>query len=354
MKGYIKKLLRESLLRESNGIFKGITNIPDYDKLMAGKYDELPPKYSNMVADVVNMSPEQYFKYCAQIQGTTYEQQFSYLRKEVVDKIIGLMDNGVKMDMPYLNFVKGETSQEGRHRTKAAMDMGIKSIPVLIIDIRDDEGDSNNSLSSKVGVWDDLSIDKYDNYIVKYNLGELSDADSLLSAIRPDYDVYLLNVILDTYIYRKLYPNLLSTINEIGNGYTEYISRGMDVQQFIDKLPEVYMNKLNVDTDEMSDEEYSNYESLVSEVSNKLTRLAELYILEHNDSVISSIINYDYSTKIASLVIGDNITFDGDYNSAKSMLIKSQVFDDLDLYSVEDSDYYNMSKEFIRKYLDKV
>jgi len=334
MKGYIKKLLRENLLRESDGVFKSITNIPDYDKLMAGEYDGLPSKYSNMVAEVVNMTPEQYFKYCAQIQGTTYEQQFSYLRKEVVDKLIGLMDNGVKMDMPYLNFVKGETSQEGRHRTKAAMDMGIKSIPVLIIDNKDREDEEgDNTLSSKVGVWNDLSVDKYGNYSVSYNLDELSGKDDLLSAIRPDYDVYLLNVIMDTYIYRSLYPNLLSTLDNIGNGYAQYISRGMDVEEFSNILPDEYSDKLDV---------------------NKLTRLAELYIMEHNGGVIGSIIRYDSSTKIARLSIDGNINFDGDYDSAKSMLIKAQVFDDLDLYSVEGDEYYNMSKEFVKEYFDKV
>jgi hypothetical protein len=107
MKSYIKKLLRESLLNETESMFKSVTNIPDYDKLKDGKYNELPSKYSNMSARVVNMSPSDYFKYCAKIQGTTYEQQFSYLRKVVVDKLIGLMDGGVKMDMPYLNFIKG-------------------------------------------------------------------------------------------------------------------------------------------------------------------------------------------------------------------------------------------------------
>jgi hypothetical protein len=49
MKRYIKKLLRESLLNETESVFKSITNIPNFDKLKDGRYDELPPKYSNMV-----------------------------------------------------------------------------------------------------------------------------------------------------------------------------------------------------------------------------------------------------------------------------------------------------------------
>jgi hypothetical protein len=346
-------IIRESSLNEADDVFKSITNIPDFDKLRDGKYDELPPKYSNMSAEVVNMSPEQYFKYCAQIQGTTYDKQFSYLRKEVVDKLIGLMDGGVKMDMPYLNFVKGETSQEGRHRAKAAMDLSIKSIPVLIIDNKEREG-GDNTLSSKIGVWDDLSFDGY-NYSVAYNIKDWKDYDSLLSSIRRGYDVYLLDYIFNTYIYRSLYPDLLSIVNKVDDGsMSEYVSNGLDETLFLNYLPDEYKSRLNIDWDNYTDEEYANYEKVLSEVKPKLVKLALLFILMNNEREISSFINVDNSNDVASLVINRDINVDGDYNSGKEMLLDYQIYDDLDLYSVEDDKFYKMGEKFIKTYFDKV
>ena len=352
MKQHIKKLLRDGLLGESSDVFKNVTNIPDYDKLMSGKYNELPDKYSNMVAEVVNMSPEQYFKYCAEIQKTTYDEQFSYLRKEVVDKIIGLMDNGVKMDMPYLNFVKGGTSQEGRHRAKAAMDMGIKSIPVLVIDNKENEdSDGNNTVASKFGVWKDLSADSNNRYHVNYAM----DDDSLLSSIRRSYDDYLLDRIFDTYVYRRLYPNLLSVVNNIdGGAYYDYISRGLDVESFLEYLPDEYKSRLNINWDDYTDEEYANYEKVLSEIKPKFIKLALLFIMEHNDALLRSIVDFDYSNNTMSLFIDGDVSFDGDYSSAKEMLLASDVYHDMDFYNVEDSDYYNMDKKFINQYIDKV
>ena len=347
-------IIRESSLNEVDDVFKSITNIPDFDKLRDGKYDELPPKYSNMSAEVVNMSPEQYFKYCAQIQGTTYDQQFSYLRKEVVDKLIGLMDGGVKMDMPYLNFIKGETSQEGRHRAKAAMDLGIKSIPVLVIDDKErGEGEGENVLSSKIGVWDDLSFDG-NNYYVAYNINDWKGVDSLLSSIRRGYDVYLLDDIFDTYVYRRLYPDLLSIVNKVDDGsMSEYVSNGLDETLFLEYLPDEYKSRLNIDWDNYTDEEYENYKKVLSEVKPKLVKLALLFILMNNDSEMSSVIKFDDSNG-ASLIIDRDINVDGDYKSGKEMLLDYQIYDDLDLYSVEDDDYYKMGEKFIKTYFDKV
>lgn len=355
MKRYIKKLLRESLLNESVDVFKSITNIPDYDKLRDGRYDELSSKYSNMSASVVNMSPEQYFKYCAQIQGTTYEQQFSYLRKQVVDKLINLMDDDVKMDMPYLNFVKGSTSQEGRHRVKAAMDLGIRSIPVLVIDSKErGEEEGDNTLSSKIGVWDDLSFDGY-NYNVSYNTKSWKDCDSLLSSIRRGYDVYLLDYIFNTYIYRSLYPDLLSIVNKIDDGsMSEYVLNGLDETLFLDYLPDEYKSRLNINWDDYTDEEYENYKKVLSEVKPKLDKLALLFILTHNESEVSSVIKFDYLNDVASLIIDRDISIDNDYSSGKEMLLDYQIYDDLDLYSVEGDNYYKMGEKFIKTYFDKV
>ena len=110
MKSLIKKLLRENLLTESYGPFKDTTTIPDYENLKNGNYDDLPSYYRNMEAEVVYMSPKEYLASCAKIQGTSYEEQLNIVDKDSskVNKLIDLIDSGVKLNMPYLNFVNGQ------------------------------------------------------------------------------------------------------------------------------------------------------------------------------------------------------------------------------------------------------
>jgi hypothetical protein len=164
-----------------------------------------------------------------------------------------------------------------------------------------------------------------------------------------------LDDIFDTYVYRSSYPNLLSVVNKIdGGSMSEYVSNGLDETLFLEYLPDEYKSRLNIDWDNYTDEEYDNYKKVLSEIKPKLVKLALLFILMNNDSEMSSFINVDNSNDVASLVINRDINVDGDYNSGKEMLLDYQIYDDLDLYSVEDSNFYKMGKKFINTYFDKV
>ena len=198
-----------------------------------------------------------------------------------------------------------------------------------------------------------LSVDDGDYYI-SYDIKNWSGSDSLLSSIRPNYDVYLLNAIFDTYIYRRLHPNLLSVVNDINSGaYYEYVSNGLDETLFLNYLPDEYKSRLNIDWDDYTDDEYENYKKVLSEVKPKLVKLALLFILMNNEREISSVIKFDDSNG-ASLIIDRDINVDGDYSSGKEMLLDYQIYDDLDLYSVEDDKFYKMGEKFIKTYFDKV
>ena len=195
------------------------------------------------------------------------------------------------------------------------------------------------------------------NYNVAYNIKDWKGKDSLLSSIRRGYDVYLLDDIFDTYVYRRLYQNLLSVVNEIDTPYnimSEYVSNGLDETLFLEYLPDEYKSRLNIDWDNYTDEEYENYKKVLSEVKPKLVKLALLFILMNNDSEMSSVINVDDSNDTAILVIDRDINVDGDYKSGKEMLLDYQIYDDLDLYSVEDDKFYKMGEKFIKTYFDKV
>lgn len=95
--------------------------------------------YEKGKAHIVEMSPEEYLHWCAhnifpkQGYNSTYESQ---IRAAIGDagnvmKLVNLMKSGTKMYMPILNFKDSE--QEGRHRAVAAMILGIKRIPVMVV-----------------------------------------------------------------------------------------------------------------------------------------------------------------------------------------------------------------------------
>jgi hypothetical protein len=110
------------------------------------------------------------------------------------------MKDGVKFDIPYLNYV--ENQQEGRHRVVAADNLGQKLIPILILSSEEyDDEDSSLELSDMVSMWDDLVI-KDGIYYCKFNItSDWKTEDNLLYSIASDYDYYYLDVLFN--MYRK-------------------------------------------------------------------------------------------------------------------------------------------------------
>ncbi len=353
MKGFIKKLLREGLLNESNGVFKDTTGIPDYEQLKKGNYDELPDKYREMEAKIEYMTPEEYLRACAEQQGTTYEKQLSFIRKDKVEELKILIDDGTQLYMPYLNNVKGDVSQEGRHRAKAAMDMGINKIPVLVIDSIE-SSESNDMLSSKIGVWDDLSKDEIGNFYVSYDLSsDWKVHDVLLSSISKSYDTYYLDDLLSKNMHPTLYPNLLKFVN-MDNFISLIKFKISDVIDFSDKLPDEYADLFKSYHNAETDEEEKQAEEEISKLIKPLEKLVTLYILIHNDSIFRDIFSYDQKTKIGKLKIDDDMELNDDYNSGKDMLSHMMIYDDLGLYGSEGDEYYDIDWKFIEKYIDFV
>ena len=354
MKGIIKKLLREGLLTEIYGPFKDSTMVPDYEKLKNSKYDELPSYYQNMEAEVVYMSPKEYLEYCAKLQDTTYAEQLSIVNGphglSKVNKLIDLINNGVELNMPFLNFVKGYISQEGRHRAKAAMDLGYTKIPVLVI--KPEEKENSQNLSSKVGIWEDLTKVDY-GYLVSFDLSKTREQTLMLNCVSKNNDSYLLDSILDTTIYNRVYDEgLLSIVKKEpkNNFHTMYKINENDITEFIGELPDEYRKLIPIYTENLSDEEYEKRDNNIKELVNPLRDLLELFILEHNKDVLSQIFSYDSGKKIGYLFIGEDIHIEDEYSSGKDMLLNMQIYDgELDFYDYDSDDIYKMDSKFIEK-----
>lgn len=361
MKRLIKKLLREGLLREEeySGPFQLKTGAHDYDNLIDNKFDNIAIDYKNMDWDIEYMSPEDYIRMVAKQQGTTYEQQFSYIRQDKVEELKDLISKGTKLYMPFINNVKGEISQEGRHRAIAAMKMGIKKIPVLVINPIDTSGSGGN-LSSKIGVWDDLSKGEYGKFYVSYDFsgGDWKNEAMLLGSIISDYDVYLLDDVLDMYKYPTSYPNPLSFVK--ADGFRSLIKfSARDIIDFKDLLPDKYLDEYSdsfeLYFDAETDEDEKRAEEEISKLILPFEKLVTLFILNHNANLFSEIFKYDSKTKTGKLIIDEDLSIDNEYDSGKEMLSEMMIYDDLDFYSTEGHEFYDkMDWKFVEKYIDLV
>ena len=90
-------------------------------------------KAKGLKAYIAEMSPKEYLTRCAkEIFRNTIENQVRALSKDNLSRYKQLMQSGTKFDMPVLNYAG--TTQEGRHRAYVANELGIKKIPVLIVE----------------------------------------------------------------------------------------------------------------------------------------------------------------------------------------------------------------------------
>lgn len=245
LKKFIKTNIREffdknnsRLLLESKdyGYFKDRTTVPDYDAILFNKTDELPKMYMNWTGEVKFMTLEEYINECAKLQGTSYEEQFKYINDANVSKIQKNMDNGVKYNMPYLNYV--DKTQEGRHRVVAASNLGQKEIPVLILK-KEDEDFSTDNISDMIGKWDDL-VKLGDDYYCFF-----SNEYDLLSCVVRDYDYYYLDNLMDIKKQPSLYgKNVVDYINrmikENNNTPLSYLASGVNFKNIDDNTKQKY------------------------------------------------------------------------------------------------------------------
>lgn len=95
---------------------------------------------------LAEMSPKEYLERCAFeiFEGATIESTILGTEAQNVAKYTKMMQEGVKFDTPYLDYV-GE-GQEGRHRAMAAYNLGIEKIPVVV---RDDKFDNAMTMKWK-------------------------------------------------------------------------------------------------------------------------------------------------------------------------------------------------------------
>lgn len=128
--------IAKHIKKSSQDIFKNETGLHDWDALVGN--DEQGPhgyktlkdyyrEYKGITGEIVNMSPNEYLSKIT--WGPIHDKSMESLRDAVAA--------GSKINMPWLEYRDGHlVSQEGRHRATLAKEMGITTIPVLIINQR--------------------------------------------------------------------------------------------------------------------------------------------------------------------------------------------------------------------------
>jgi hypothetical protein len=310
MKNLIKQIIKEEL-NSSYGFFKNKTNIPDFDAILFNQLSNLPQKYHDWYGEIKFLSPEEYINECAKLQDTSYQDQFKYIDKSNLDDIKENMTNGLKYNMPYLNYV--DKQQEGRHRVIAANQLGQNKIPVLFL--YQDTIQNDNNISDMIGKWDDL-IKINDSYYVKFN-NDFNSKLSLLQCITKDYDYYL----LDTLLY--IITNKLNPLS--------YVKMKIKVSGI--------QKSFKVTDDYVIDEliKYNNKNNIPIDVLRNAVGLKTLY---HNIPVIEECIKFDNNflyLKLLNIDLYDNIDM---YKNGKQMLLDNAKYKDYintyDLLSLED------------------
>lgn len=109
------------------------TGIPTPDDILFGDPEYFATR-KGVVGEVTQMSPDDYIQKCIQgfrTQGETGDIVSSRSPK-LINKYAKMMKDGVKFDMPILDY-RDEFSQEGLHRALAAKKLNASTIPVAIL-----------------------------------------------------------------------------------------------------------------------------------------------------------------------------------------------------------------------------
>ena len=120
------------------------------------------------------MSPEEYLQICAKNAGIPYEKYItpgpgsavSDKYKEYAQR----MKNGEKAPIGF--YTRGKSSQEGRHRALAAMELGCNRIPVIVI--RDV---SNEEIREMVLDYKDMTREELDDSYKAWGYLGITDLD---------------------------------------------------------------------------------------------------------------------------------------------------------------------------------
>ena len=115
------------------------TEMPFYDNMIQNP--EYFEREKGLKSKLVKMSPDEYINAVSKAKNVSVKQLSDGRSQETIQKYAQQMRGGSKRKFPVLtlDYSRGHLSQEGLHRSFAARLADIKEVPVLIVDLTDEE-----------------------------------------------------------------------------------------------------------------------------------------------------------------------------------------------------------------------
>lgn len=140
------------------------------------------------VGKIEYITPDEYVEMCAEFgfnEETTYND---LVRKTLSDTSSiqyhnKLFESGEKFNLPYID--KAKNSQEGLHRALVLKNYGIKKIPVLIVDYKDEEAKKFGNAQKVLDKYS-YSIDKITNYRSEKKQKVIDNLEWYLEEVKED------------------------------------------------------------------------------------------------------------------------------------------------------------------------
>ncbi|RLI43571.1 hypothetical protein DRO59_00720 [Candidatus Bathyarchaeota archaeon] len=111
-------------------IFKQTTDIPHYDAML--KNPDYFREEKGLTFHVEYISPDAYMQKIAEMHGVPVEREWEHVDKGSVEYLLRRVREGNKLAMPVIDYT--QKLQEGRNRMAVAKKLGIKRVPVMIIE----------------------------------------------------------------------------------------------------------------------------------------------------------------------------------------------------------------------------
>lgn len=177
----LNRIVNEAL---SNFILK--TGIPYFDNLMDNP--EYFEKEKNISFRIVNISPERYIRECADNMETTFNDLIENRQDKSKDDLVYKIKQGDELYIPYIQYGEAGFNQEGLHRAIACYELGISTIPVLIVYQGKDCKDNLFTIINKLNHSLPESYDDFEN--LKEKVCELTNDNFHTEALLTICDYY--------------------------------------------------------------------------------------------------------------------------------------------------------------------
>jgi len=126
--------------------------------------------YKRTIEELVFIKPKEYIQRVAKGHNNSYDEELEIVNQKLVDKYIVDLKKGDKFPVGF--FTEKGSSQEGRHRAIAMLQMGVKKMPIIKIKYV-----SKKYVENVVNEIKNLTRDEVNQYFINKGYKGITDLD---------------------------------------------------------------------------------------------------------------------------------------------------------------------------------